>query len=41
MLCRIYGSDVELCNDLMTNITVYIYILIIIILAVTKIYFNK
>lgn len=39
MLCRIYGSDVELCNDLMTNITVYIYI--IIILAVTKIYFNK
>lgn len=26
MLCRIYGSDVELCNDLMTNITVYIYI---------------
>lgn len=28
MLCRIYGSDVELCNDLMTNITVYIYIYI-------------
>lgn len=24
MLFRMYGSDIELCNDLMLNITVYI-----------------